>query len=875
MSLNSMGLGLVFTAKDLASGHIQRLERTFLSMEGAITGGSDRIYGAFKQLGTGMSLFTAGAATLAGAYVFASAAGKFQEAIAAVGAVSNASAEELKALHDAALEAGIQTQFTPTEATKGLQELAQAGFTAKESIKLLIPALDLAAGSLGELSPEAAAGVAAQSMKAFGISVEGAGFAVDQMLQAVNVFALRAGELPLALGHAADGANALKQSLGETLVALGLIKNVIPGVERASTAASVAMERLADPRVQGILRGIGVAVTQGPQKEFRKFLDVMGDLAPKLEAMNQQQRAAFLLHAFGHHALSGVGAILTQITSGIRTEAGETLKGAEAVRYLRDQFDHAGGAAAKFRDKMLDTFEGQKKLLRGSIETLAIVIGEPFAAAFKPIVSTITDGLNAVLALIKSTPEPVKRIFAVVTLVAGTLLTLIGGVIASQAAIAVLAIGAEALGVTFGAVAQTLGIALGVLALLGLTVAALRVAWDQNLGGIADEVTRVGEIISLFFRGVSQLIEQGGFSGALRDELNRAENSGLKAFLVQVWMTWYRLERFWTGIKAGFKEAVADAWPVFAALREAFSGLATELGNVFGSIIGGAAGLPSDRFVAFGKIVGTALAWIATTAVRVISEVLRFLGGLVRGARESFGWIVTAAQLVGEAFGELKAAWLELTGAGDQMGDAMAKRGADFESIGHIIGVVLGGAVSLVISLFADLVHTVAGVLRVVRVLRDFFSGVADFVTALGQAIVWFFTEALPNALGAAKDAIAGALGKLGEGAAAIFGFGPEPPGLPGGGESASRPLAAASSRLAAASARVTSSPMPAAAAASGEADRAAAVEAALARATPARPAPEQPITVNVQVDGETVARAAAHASRDVAGRSFSPVPVY
>ena len=290
--LNNLGLGLVFTAKDLASGHIQRLERNFLSMEGSITGGSERIHASFKELGTGLTIFAAGAATLAGAYVFASAAGKFQEAIAAVGAVSNATASELQALHDAALEAGIQTQFTPTEATKGLQELAQAGFNAKESIRLLIPSLDLAAGSLGELTPEAAAGVAAQSMKAFGISVDGAGFAVDQMLQAVNVFALRAGELPLALGHAADGANALKQNLGETLIALGLIKNVIPGVERASTAAAVAMERLADPRVQKILHGIGVEVTQG-KGEFRKFLDVIGDVAPKLAAMNDQQRAAF------------------------------------------------------------------------------------------------------------------------------------------------------------------------------------------------------------------------------------------------------------------------------------------------------------------------------------------------------------------------------------------------------------------------------------------------------------------------------------------------------------------------------------------------------------------------------------------------------
>jgi len=873
--LNNLGLGLVFTAKDLASGHIQRLERNFLSMEGSITGGSDRIHASFKELGTGLTIFAAGAATLAGAYVFASAAGKFQEAIAAVGAVSNATASELQALHDAALEAGIQTQFTPTEATKGLQELAQAGFNAKESIKLLIPSLDLAAGSLGELTPEAAAGVAAQSMKAFGISVDGAGFAVDQMLQAVNVFALRAGELPLALGHAADGANALKQNLGETLIALGLIKNVIPGVERASTAAAVAMERLADPRVQKILHGIGVEVTQG-KGEFRKFLDVIGDVAPKLAAMNDQQRAAFLLHAFGHHALSGVGAILTQITNGIRTEAGETLKGAEAVRYLRDQFDNAGGAAANFRDKMLDTFEGQKKLLRGSIETLAIVLGEPMAAAFKPIVTTITTGLNAVLGLIKSTPEPVKRLFATLTLVAGTFLTLVGGVLAAQGAIAVLSIGGEALGVTFGAIVQTLGVAIAVLGVLGLVVAGLRVAWDRNLGGIADKVTRVGEVISLFFKGVSQLIEQGGFSGALRDELNRAENSGLKAFLVQVWMTWYRLERFWSGVKAGFAEAITEAWPVFAALAEAFDTLATELGKLFGSIAGGASSLPSDRFKAFGKIVGEALAWIATTGARVLSEVLRALGGLVRGARESFGWVAFAAEALGVAFGELRTAWLELTGTGNEAGDAMLARGAEFEGLGHIIGLVLGGAVTWVIGLFGDFVHTVAVVLRAVRMVRDFFGEVADFITNLGKAIVWFFAEALPNALGAAKDAIASALAKLGGGAAAVFGFGPSAPDPGPAAGGGAPPLAATSTRLAAASARLTAAPMPAAAAAEADGNRAASLEDALAAATRATArTSDQPITVNVQVDGETLARASARASRDVASRSFSPVPVY
>jgi len=150
-----------------------------------------------------------------------------------VAAVSGASAVELQQLRDAAIAAGIATQFSPTEATLGLRELSPAGFSAQESMRLLIPVLDLAAGSLGELSPQQAAGLASQAMKAFGISIDEALISVDRMLQAVNVFALNASELPLALGTASRGAQALHQSLSETLIALGLVKNVIPGVDRA------------------------------------------------------------------------------------------------------------------------------------------------------------------------------------------------------------------------------------------------------------------------------------------------------------------------------------------------------------------------------------------------------------------------------------------------------------------------------------------------------------------------------------------------------------------------------------------------------------------------------------------------------------------
>jgi 6-phosphogluconate dehydrogenase (decarboxylating) len=120
---------------------------------------------------------------------------------------------------------------------------------------------------------------------------------------------------------------------------------------RAAKTLAVAMERMADPDVQKKLARIGVSVTDS-QGHFRSFLDVLTDMTPALEKMTDAKRSAFLIDAFGAHALGSVQAVLTQVTNGIRTNTGETVKGAAAVAYLRDQFENAGGTAANFRETM-------------------------------------------------------------------------------------------------------------------------------------------------------------------------------------------------------------------------------------------------------------------------------------------------------------------------------------------------------------------------------------------------------------------------------------------------------------------------------------------------------------------------------------------
>jgi TP901 family phage tail tape measure protein len=888
-----MGLGFVFTARDLASNTINNLERNFMSLDKRVGLGTERLQSSFQQLGTGLAVFSAGAVMVGGAFALANISGEFEQAIAAVGAVSGATTEELQQLRDAAIEAGVATQYSPTEATLGLRDLAQAGFNAQESIKLLIPVLDLAGGSLGELSPQQAAGLAAQAMKAFSLSADDASISVDRMLQAVNVFALNASELPLALGTASRGAQTLNQSLSETLISLGLVKNVIPSVERSSTAVAVAMERMVDPSVQQKLKGLGVEVTDS-QHRFRAFLDIVGDLAPELNRMNDAERSSFLLKTFGTEALGGVNAILTQLNGGIRTTAGVTVKGADAIKYLRDQFENAGGTAAKFREQMLDTFEGQKKLLRGSLETLAIVAGEPFTQVLKPVVSGVVDMVNALLAVFRGLPAPVKRAFAMFTVAAGTVLSLVGVAITAKASMALLAIALKAAGITMGGFLATIAPAVLAVGLLAAAVAGFVLAYRSNLGGIADFANAVWQKVTLAYRGLAQLFQQGGFSDAVRDDLNRAENRGLKDFLINLYLWGNRLRVFFSGIAEGFSNGLVAARPAIDAFLGALRLLGIAMGFLSDRDDASVAGAKFDEFGATGVRVGNALVKVVEFLVQVMTAVVRVGEGIAR----SWHMVTASAGLVTNAFGQLGSQLSDsmtyLTGTSD----AASENGSAWVSLGNVISVVIGVIVSTVGVLVAAVSAATALISAAIQTVISIFSGLADVVTAvvfivggiingswtdvwIGMKLVVFgVVDAimgtlleLAGAIGGTIDAIAGLFGMdtkmqsgmrtfkdmLHEGMASSFGvegltFTParssptrpaQPTDVPG----------ALGSMPAVAAARAMSAQAPA--------------------ATPAPAPPQAPVVVQLQVDGQTLATAVHRADQDSAGRAFSPVPSY
>ena len=73
---------------------------------------------------------------LAGTVLFAAICtlSNFEQGIANVGAISEASAVQLEALRDVAQDLGATTRFTATQAPEGLPFLARAGFSVADSL---------------------------------------------------------------------------------------------------------------------------------------------------------------------------------------------------------------------------------------------------------------------------------------------------------------------------------------------------------------------------------------------------------------------------------------------------------------------------------------------------------------------------------------------------------------------------------------------------------------------------------------------------------------------------------------------------------------------------------------------------------------------
>ena len=273
------GVGIFLNARQNVSRPARAAGRSMRALSGKVVQSAQMIGRATQAARGGIMLMVAGLKSLRGMFNIAQQAGKFEQEMVAVQAIMGLTTKHLREMERIAVQAGLSTQFSPLESARAMRALAQAGLTAKESVQVLRPALDLAAVSLGKLSPQRAAGVANATLKAFGLQAHQAKSAMNSLVNTTNRFNITVEQLPIGIGNMSRGVIALRQGMDDSLIALGIVKNVLPDVSNAATLTSSAMLRIADPTVQAKLKQLGI-----------RFKNARGDFLPFVEIVHHMNK---------------------------------------------------------------------------------------------------------------------------------------------------------------------------------------------------------------------------------------------------------------------------------------------------------------------------------------------------------------------------------------------------------------------------------------------------------------------------------------------------------------------------------------------------------------------------------------------------------
>jgi len=692
MALNQFGAGFTLTGRDMASPVVNRVATSFTGLQRSVQSGAAGMNKAMGSLAIGFASLKLGQGLAGIGVASADAAGKFEEGLAGIAAVSRATSDEQIMLHDKALRSAMASQFSPDEAVQGLTNLATAGLKAREQIEVLDPVLNLAAGSMGQLGLGEAANAVVGTLKSMAFEVKDATIVTDKLLKITQLTNFQARDFAIGLARATSTAKLYGQSLDDTLIQMGLLRNLNIEASVASTSLREAWRRLAsDQKSQQAVMEQGVTIFDEQTGKIRPLMDVMGDLATKTKDLTDKERMRMATQAFGVRGMAAFNAVAEARNTIMVDGIAVTLEGADAIASLRKEMEESSGVAEEFKQKLLDTYEGQKKLIGGAKEALAVVTGEAAAKLFKPVAAVIFDFISGLAELMNSIPTEARQVIIGVVTALGSLIAMAGGILLFQGVM-------NMLGLSFGGVAITLGkfLAIGIPVMVlmsGLAVGAYALyrAFSQNAGGIGTSWEEMVTKIKVGWQVIMAVVKGDDIGEELQKQI---EDAGMEGFLTRFTNFWERIQSLWEGIKKGFEIgvlALADS-PAFIKLKDTIKGVlelftGTEMGNSQEAL---------DDWKDKGETAGMKLASLGESAATALTKLielgkgfLNFISdmdgsdvtGKIDGFVDSFNTLADALHAIKTLVKVIVNAFMTIPAA---IGETLAAFGHLFEALGTL-----------------------------------------------------------------------------------------------------------------------------------------------------------------------------------------------
>ena len=363
---------------------------------------------------------------------------EFDDAIRATGAVSQATAAELKSLSDTAKQLGATTSFTAVEVANLMTELGRAGFKPDQINAMTGAVMDLARATKTDAT--LASGIMAATIRQFGLEATDAARAADVLTKAANSTFNTVEGLGESLKYAGPVARELGLSLEDTVAILGTLGNVgIQGSEAGTAIRRLGVISAATGEKLQQIFGISNVDAAG---NLKPLVQILGEIGRSLDGMQVAEKTAKMNEAFG---LLGI----TSATVLSRT-AGDTAALAEALK-------NAEGTAAKAAKTMDSGLGGAFRIVMSAAEGLQLAIGQALEGSIQSLTNSITTAIGRATQWVDANRE----IVVALTAVTAAVVSVGSALVATGVAIKIAAMGVGVLATGFAAVRTTLGIVTG------------------------------------------------------------------------------------------------------------------------------------------------------------------------------------------------------------------------------------------------------------------------------------------------------------------------------------------------------------------------------------------------------------------------------
>ena len=520
--------------------------------------------------------------------------GDFESQMSRVKAISGATGSSFEELRQQAIDLGAKTAFSAKESASGMENLASAGFNAKEIMEAMPGLLDLAAVSGGDVA--LASENAATALRGFNIDAGQSGHVADVFARAAADTNAEVGDMGEAMKYIAPVASSMGMSLEETAAAIGIMSDAGIKGSQAGTTLRGALSRIAKPtdEMKSKMDELGLSFYDSEGK-MKPLKDQVGMLKNAFKGLTPEQKQNALVTLYGQESLSGMMALID--------------KGPDKLGKLTDSLKNSDGAADKMAKTMQDNMNSSLEQMMGAFESAAIVVQKVLA----PAVRKVADAVSGLVDKFVSAPEPVQKMIVTIGLIVaaiGPLLVIFGQAVVTLQRVKVgflaLRSGLPLIGESFTAISlPVLGIIAAIAAVIAIGILVYK-NWDK----ISKFGKEVWANVKKFASDAAEAIKEkwGDITQWFTDTWNNIKNGakglwdgtiqGAKNAIDSVKNAWNGIKEWFANLWKGTTSGLASAWDsvtttlapfvetiktIFQPILDFFSGLWGQVKTIFGS----------------------------------------------------------------------------------------------------------------------------------------------------------------------------------------------------------------------------------------------------------------------------------------------------